>query len=366
MKMDISNLEHNETLLKMEEIQDELNKHRSLEDECSKKTTELQNTTSEARKRLLSNYKSPEKRGNSIIVDSDSDDEPFSQTISPRKTTKASPKAAILGLTPTKAGISKFNPAECSFIDWLNSLETTFEWLRSSNISDEQIIRLIIMSLPTSLSWVGNHLDERAKKNLKLANTNLIELIMGSQGTISDFLSAKKMLQEHPLSYLHRLKNYLEASNININDNFALKSTLDRLYANLDQSTVVELKRKLVNVTSFDQISKTLKDVVQLTNNNQKVASLMNSVTFNDDNQLGSLNLIRSRQTGIGPCYFCGRMGHLKRDCKRRPQKKETIAKDRESRTEKEGRNSYWCKKHGRNSSHSTKYCKSKDVKKTD
>ena len=129
----------------------------------------------------------------------DSDEDESSQFISP---TKVSPKkastGAILSLTPAKAGLSKFNPSEGTFIDWLNANETIFEWIKSSGVDDKQIIRLIIMSLPQSLAWVGNHLDEDAKTNLKKAMKNFIKLIMGAQGTISDFLNAKKAIQEHP------------------------------------------------------------------------------------------------------------------------------------------------------------------------
>ena len=369
-KMDVTNLEHNETLLKMENIQDELNKHQALEAACSKKTTEVQTKSSEARRSLLNSYKSPKKFINQVFADSDSDDEmQVSQTISPRKTPKKTTNAAILGITPQKAGISKFNPAECSLIDWLNSLETTIDWLRSSNVDDSQIIRLIVMSLPTSLSWVGNHIDEDAKNNLPKATKNLIQLIMGSQGTISDFLSSKKMLQEHPLSYLHRLRKYLEASNININDSFAIKSTLDRLYQNLDQTTVVELKRKLVNITRFDDITRTLKEVVQLTHNNEKVSSMINSLSITDVTEFdgGNLDSIQPRRKVIGPCFGCGETGHLKRDCKNRsPQKMVKHGNQRETKTEKDGRR-FWCKNCGKNNTHSTKYCKkTKKPQKTD
>ena len=88
-----------------------------------------------------------------------------------------------------------------------------------------------------------NNLIDDVNRDLKIIHDNIESvdnaraLADGIRGTINDFLSAKKQVSEHPLAFLHRLKNYLEASNININDQFALQSTVDRLYSNLDQTT---------------------------------------------------------------------------------------------------------------------------------
>ena len=111
----------------------------------------------------MNSPKKTKTKSNDLFI-SDSEDD-FEQNISPTKFKQRKvTSSAILSLTPQKAGIPKFNPADCSFIDWLTSLETTFDWLKSSDVDEAKIIQLIIMSLPTNLAWVGQNLDEESKK----------------------------------------------------------------------------------------------------------------------------------------------------------------------------------------------------------
>ena len=223
---------------------------------------------------------SPVKADIFAELQSDDDDEipsPVSQFMSPKRVSSSAPAINSIMLQPAKAGISKYNPAEGSIVDWFAHNRTQIEYVRSMGASEEQIVHLVLMNLPANYSWISSNLTEAEKKNIDHAATKIIKLIMGSTSTLHSFLEIRKGALEHPLAFLNRLRNFAEVSGQNINNALVLKLILERLETNLDPATSLELKRTLTQEpTSIQDISAALEKAIKLTSPGSQANTLVN------------------------------------------------------------------------------------------
>ena len=216
-KSELQEIEVRNILLvkKMEEKQDLINDTMCKKVSMESQSMDLQEQTMNQRKKLLRQPKLKEEvksANNTAHMNSyempsseESDEEEEKQIVSPKPKTKTS--ILSLSLTPSKAGIQKFNPQEQTFIDWLNSQSPTFSYLKSGAVPEEQIVRMIILSLPPQMAWVGQNLSNSA--NLEQSKKDMLELVSGQNTTVKNFLTVTKGLQEHPLAFFQRLKSYL-------------------------------------------------------------------------------------------------------------------------------------------------------------
>ena len=126
-------------------------------------------------------------------------------------------------------------------------------------------LRLILMNMPPSLQWIAQSLPSDVATDLAKAKTAILELLYGKSGNVSQFMSISKGVTEHPIAFVIRCKNELEATNADLTNKFVLSTVVEKLVKNVNATLAVELKRKLTNVTSMDQIVTALKDAIQLT-----------------------------------------------------------------------------------------------------
>ena len=277
----------------------------------------LTGSTKKQRENLLKGtvkQSSPVRRNLFANLPSDDDDEvptPGSQFMSPKRVSSSAPAINSLMLQPSKAGISKYNPAEGSIVDWFAHNRTQVEYVRSMGASDEQIVHLILMNLPATYSWISSNLTEEEKKDIDKAATKIIKLVMGSTSALHSFLEIRKGALEHPLAFLDRLRNFAEVSGQKINDALVLKLILERLETNLDPATSLELKRTLTKQpTSIQDISAALEKAIKLTSPSSQANALVNMLETTGINAFG-----HQRRKENEKCHNCGKKGHYASDC---------------------------------------------------
>ena len=345
-------------IIQMEEKQDQINDEKCNQISLKSQSHDFQEESIKQRRKLIRQQKvKPEHTSADITMDNqkvdvtmfssgeseEEEDDEKQQVMSPQPYPKPRMNTTILSLTPSKAGIPKFNPSEQSFVDWLQGNQQVFSWLKSSSVPDEQIVRLIILSLPPQMTWIGQNLTTTS--NLETAKKEMLELVMGQASTVKNFLSVTKGLQEHPLAFYQRLKNYLLSSNVNLNDKFAITTMLERLYANLDGNLATEMKRQLGDtVNTCDKVFEALKKAIKLTSNqtfSSNMANLQLTSTQNDHTTLTPVNAFQHRQQQFrGNCYECDKYGHYARDCNQRKNKMKKSYNNhgqRETKTPKTG-----------------------------
>ena len=343
-------------------VTDQLNKAMDRKQEYEDYERILGSSSKKQRQNMSMIIKTSPNKTNSIQMrtlhneDSDTDEEEVpSQSMTPKKGHR---NISLMTMTPSKAGITKYLPEESTITDWLANNKVQIEYVKDT-VDEKQAIRMILMSLPSSLQWVAQTLTGAETTNLSTATSKIIELIQGKGGSIANFMSLSKGPVEHPMAFLIRMRNCLTTTGHGKEDDkFALEAVKEKLNKNLDQTTAVELKRKLgsTSLSTFAQLTTALTEALDLTNGNQ-TSTLLTSIqpddaevnVFASKNSNGNgrqwnrrnngkhhenkgRNQGNGRQNGKATCDICGKDNHILKNCFYN-----TFENNREQRTKKSG-----------------------------
>ena len=308
---------------------------------------------------------------------SDSEEENETTTLlTPKDLMKSANRSKVnsisVSLNPRKAGLSSFTNTDQTFGQWWQQNLVQIEFLESE-IGTANTLRMILMNLPNSLQWISQSLSSDVANNLHLAKKAIMELLYGKSGNISNFLNITKGVTEHPIAFLVRMKNELDAASADTENTFVLQAISEKLIKNVDQNLAIELKRQLKDVSKYENIVNGLKSALQLTtlsgtlptslpeafaqtmsfdsshvvdainrNNKwqkQKKPNFSNRSYRSNQNNNGYQSKLGNRETkkkGSIKCWTCGG-NHMQRDCKNR---KNSNQQNRNSQGNKNYKNS--------------------------
>ena len=250
------------------------------------------------------------------------------------KKTESVHSLAAMTLTPSKIGLKTWDENLQNFSAWFASMRMQIEAAKNLSGNEPAVIRLILMCMPHKYSWVTNAIaDNSSIVTVADAKKEILKMIYGERGLLDDFMKIKIQAGEHPNSFLQRIQTNLETTE-DLNSTFVLKTIEEKLIKNLDNATNVEFQRLLNAVgrsnLTFAKLKESLQSAVRLTNasNNGKV------------NEIGEiLTAINAMQRSMNKNYNGGEHGPNKKypNQDRRKDNQNKEASKRESKTKKDG-----------------------------
>ena len=224
------------------------------------------------------------------------------------KKTESVHSLAAMTLTPSKIGLKSWDENLQNFSAWFASMRMQKEAAKNLSGNEPAVIRLILMCMPHKYSWVTNAIADNASiVTVAEAKKEILKMIYGERGLLDDFMKIKIQAGEHPNSFLQRIQTNLETTE-DLNSSFVLKSIEEKLIKNLDNTTNVEFQRLLNAVgrskMTFAKLKESLQSAVKLTNasNNGKV------------NEIGEiLTAINAMQRSMNKNYNGGERGPNKK-----------------------------------------------------
>ena len=282
--------------------------------------------------------------------------------------------------TPSKFGMKSWDPKDCGFMEHLIRLEMGLKQSENKGCDLDTRENLILMTLPAEFSYVNEYV-KGSRTTMEDFKKKLVELIIGSNTDQTQHLmQCQRKVGEHILSYLNRLQNiYSYCSNKSEsemeNDSWGVRIVYQKIVGAMGEAAKLELQRQVEDkveqgnltfsalkdavVKAARKSGKPMSEYISVNQINQSNTSpmvmnhppkhfppqpmapqpvpnyMMNQIGHAEYNNRNNRRVYQERNSGQendsanrgqrnddwkrnSKCFYCGIMGHVKADCRRR------------------------------------------------
>ena len=219
-------------------------------------------------------------------------------------------------ITLAKFGLTNWNPETTSFYDYFDSFEAV---VLSVRITHQEYISLLFSALPSKYSFlksvVVNHKDFK-KNDSATAVKILVQCLMGNdEKRFLDFQKLQRKPNQSFLEFYQSCKTrfqWYHGDNIE-NDANAFRVLKDKMVKAYPTMVAQEFKRRLEGKTTLTDI---FNAILAVNDNNPNIED-----ERSNDGEIYALKMKNEDWQKTVRCYGCGRMGHIRRNCKQREKK---------------------------------------------
>jgi len=224
--------------------------------------------------------------------------------------------------SPSKFGMKMWTPLTSTIFQHLQSVKIGIQQAREQKLDDKQIQNLVLMTLPPEHQYVIDFITEPDRQSIEVFLNKIVELLEGSKTEqLSNFLKAQRKPNEKILGFFSRMKNlYIHSTTKKETeleaDVFGIRLIYQKCYEAMAQVQRTELQRLAdPEITQGTlKFSDLLKYVAQAA---RKIP--IESVSLSAlDTRKPSQNPKQEGSNNDRKCFYCNRIGHIKRYCYKR------------------------------------------------
>ena len=251
--------------------------------------------------------------------------------------------------TPSKFGMRNFNPATANIFQHIQQLRIGIKQAETQGYEKENIQNLVLLTLPSEFEYIQDFMSDDDKNSVESFLSRIIELIEGSKtDQLSSFLRQHRKPNENILAYFSRMKNLYKHSLIKTatleTDTFGIRILYQKVYEAMTMAQAAELQRLCeTKLTAGDLKFSELQTFVAQASRKQNLPSPTLAAASNL--QLHTVPSPKLEANNMGStekrtCYYCQKIGHLKRNCFQlnKDRKNGCVRRSTDSKNEKTGR----------------------------
>ena len=155
-------------------------------------------------------------------------------------------KVSSFTATPAKFGMRNWDPNDCGFMEHLVRLDMGLKQSEEKGCSLTTQQNLILMTLPSQYVYVNQYVDD-SRDDMDTFKKKLVELIIGTNtDQTNQLMMTQRNVGEHVLSYFNRLQNlycYCASKTTIEDDAWGIRIIYQKVMAAMSEASKMELQR---------------------------------------------------------------------------------------------------------------------------
>ena len=225
--------------------------------------------------------------------------------------------------SPSKFGMKLWAPLTSTIFQHLQSIKIGISQAKEQKLDNKQIQNLVLMTLPSTHQYVIDFITDTDRTTIESFLNKIVELLEGSKTEqLSNFLKAQRNPTEKILGFFSRMKNlYIHSTGKKESeledDVFGIRLIYQKCYEAMAHVQQTELQRLADSSITQGTLkfSELLKYIAQAA---RKIPIESVSLSALDaDAPTASTDYRDEGKTKL-KCFYCKRVGHIKRNCFKR------------------------------------------------